>query len=155
MLLGAALTEETAEWIGGWADGLITVAGPDLGKVIAAFRRGGGEGKRVVAQAKLSWDETEDSALASAMDQWRANVFPSSIAADVAMPEEFERLSAEVTPDQIRKSVHVSPDPEAHVERIRAVRALGVDQLYLHNVGRNQHAFIETFGRRVLPRLGS
>src|SRR5947209_1838720 len=41
-LFGAATTPETAEWVGSWADGLLTVsAGPDaLRKVVDAFRRG-------------------------------------------------------------------------------------------------------------------
>lgn len=152
-LIGAALTEETAEWMGGWADGIITVAGPDLKKIIDAFRRGGGEEKPILAQAKLSWAESDDEALAQAMDQWSANVFPSSIAADLAMPEEFEARAAHVTPDQVRAAVRVSADLADHIERIRRVRELGVSELYLHNVGKNQAAFIEQFGRRVLPAL--
>jgi hypothetical protein len=30
---------------------------------------------------------------------------------------------------------------------------MGFDEIYLHNVGRDQAAFIETFGAQVLPRL--
>ncbi|HEU5163467.1 MAG TPA: TIGR03885 family FMN-dependent LLM class oxidoreductase [Thermoanaerobaculia bacterium] len=152
-LLGAALTEATAEWMGGWAEGIITVAGPDLKKIIDAFRRGGGEGKPILAQAKLSWAETDEEALAQAMDQWSTNVLPSAIAADLAMPEDFEARAAHVSPDQVRASVRVSADLADHIERIRRVRDLGVSELYLHNVGRNQSAFIEAFGRRVLPAI--
>src|SRR4051812_40668906 len=49
-LLGAAVTEATAEAVGAWADGLLTVsAGPgQMRRVIEAFRRGGGAGKRLV-----------------------------------------------------------------------------------------------------------
>jgi alkanesulfonate monooxygenase SsuD/methylene tetrahydromethanopterin reductase-like flavin-dependent oxidoreductase (luciferase family) len=45
-LLGAAVTEQTAEQVGAWADGLLTVsAAPDqMRKMIEAFRRGGGSG---------------------------------------------------------------------------------------------------------------
>ena len=44
-LLGAAATEETARWAGGWADGLATVHQPreQLERVVDAFRDGGGE----------------------------------------------------------------------------------------------------------------
>ena len=46
-LIGAALSEETARWCGGWADGLITVhmAPERLRRIIDAFQEGGGEGK--------------------------------------------------------------------------------------------------------------
>jgi predicted esterase len=30
---------------------------------------------------------------------------------------------------------------------------MGFDEIYLHNVGRDQAAFIATFGEKVLPRL--
>jgi hypothetical protein len=30
---------------------------------------------------------------------------------------------------------------------------MGFDEVYLHNVGRNQAAFISTFGEKVIPRL--
>jgi predicted esterase len=30
---------------------------------------------------------------------------------------------------------------------------MGFDEIHLHNVGRNQAAFIEVFGREVLPNL--
>src|SRR4028118_1031920 len=46
-IIGAAITPKTAEWVGGWADGLITISHPyeKLREVVDAFHRGGGEGK--------------------------------------------------------------------------------------------------------------
>ena len=54
LLVGAALTPATAAWVGGWADGLITVAMPEdeLAEVVNAFRRGGGEGWPTWVQEK-------------------------------------------------------------------------------------------------------
>src|SRR5690606_32352295 len=51
-IFGAALSEETAAWMGGWADGLITTGAPRdaLASLIGAFRDGGGEGKPVKVQ---------------------------------------------------------------------------------------------------------
>lgn len=48
VIIGAAITPETAEWLGGWADGLITTSRPpeQLKKVVDAFRRGGGKANR-------------------------------------------------------------------------------------------------------------
>jgi coenzyme F420-dependent glucose-6-phosphate dehydrogenase len=154
-MFGAALTERTAEWMGSWADGLITLASPEAKKVIDAFRRGGGEGKPIIAQMKLSWAATDEEALAAAMDQWNTNVFPSSVAADLAKPSQFEALAETVTPEQVREAVGVSADLGRHLAWIREVRELGVDELYLHNVGRNQEAFIKAFASEVLPPLGA
>lgn len=152
-LLGAALTEATAEWLGGWADGLITVTGPSLKPVIDAFRRGGGAGKPVLAQAKISWANSDDEALQECSAQWNTNVFPSSVAADLALPSHFEERARSVTHDQLRESVRVSSDLEQHLEWIRQDRALGISELYVHHVGRDQRGFIEAFAKRVLPAL--
>src|SRR5918995_5676032 len=61
-LFGAAVSEETARTVGGWADGLITVNQPleQLRRVIDAFREGGGDGKPVAVQVHLSWAEDEE-----------------------------------------------------------------------------------------------
>src|ERR671916_352648 len=52
-LIGAAVSEETARWVGGWADGLATIHQPreQLERVVGAFREGGGEGKPMILQA--------------------------------------------------------------------------------------------------------
>ncbi|RZA01119.1 MAG: LLM class flavin-dependent oxidoreductase, partial [Sphingobacteriaceae bacterium] len=46
-LMCAALSIETAQWAGGWADGLLTTYRPEaeLKKMFGAFQAGGGEGK--------------------------------------------------------------------------------------------------------------
>lgn len=153
LIYGAALTAATAEWLGSWADGMITVAGRTLSELIAAFRRGGGEGKPVIAQAKLSYAPSEEQALEGALEQWSPNVFPSSVAADLVMPAAFEGLAKSVTPEQIREHVRISSDPADFVSWIRELRALGVEALYLHNVNRNQRGFIDAFSAHVLPAV--
>src|ERR687893_2212265 len=77
-LIGAAVTEETARWCGGWADGLVTInqRRDTLERVVDAFREGGGEGRPIYLQVHLSWAASEEEALRIAHDQWRTNVFP-------------------------------------------------------------------------------
>ncbi len=56
-LFGAAITPSTAEWLGSWADGLLTISQPaeQLRSVVEAFQRGGGRGKPMYLKAQLSW----------------------------------------------------------------------------------------------------
>ena len=63
-IIGAAITPETAEWVGGWADGLITIVQPKdtLSEVVQAFRQGGGEGKPMFLQVQLSYAEDKETA---------------------------------------------------------------------------------------------
>src|SRR5690606_23094705 len=91
-LFAAALSAGTARWAGGWADGLITVSQPrdKLRELIQAFREGGGEGKPVRLQVKLSWAPDEAAARDGALEQWRTNIFDGSVAADLRTPAQFE-----------------------------------------------------------------
>jgi coenzyme F420-dependent glucose-6-phosphate dehydrogenase len=154
-LVGAAITPETARWMGEWADALITVsqAREKMEAVIGAFRENGGEGKQVLLQTKHSFAPTDDEALDEAWEQWRTNVFPSSIAADLVLPAHFEAAAEFVTRETVRDAVRVSSRIEEHVEWLRSDIELGVDEIYVHNVNRRQREFIEAFGNDVLPAL--
>jgi len=154
-LLGAAVSAATAKTVGSWADGLITIDQPDavLREVIEAFREGGGEGKPVFVQVHLSWAPTEDEALAIAHDQWRTNVFGPTLSWNLELPSQFDEAARFVPPDEVRRSVRVSSDLGRHRGWLEELSALEVDGLYLHHVGREQDAFIDTFGEKVLPDL--
>ena len=153
-LIGAALSEATAESVGRWADGLLTVAPnvEQLRRIAAAFQRSGA-GKPMHAKVDLSWAPTEAEALRQAHDQWRFTCIPKESLPSLRTPEEFEAQARMIVPEQLRDSVCVSADLALHTERLCACAALGFQTLDLHNVGRNQHEFIEAFGREVLPAL--
>jgi coenzyme F420-dependent glucose-6-phosphate dehydrogenase len=91
-ILGAAITADTARWVGGWADGLLTLGGApeNVRHTIDAFYEGGGAGKRVYLQIALSYAHDEPSARQGAYEQWRTNVFPSEVLAERWMPAAFE-----------------------------------------------------------------
>ena len=154
-LFGAAVSVETARWVGSWADGLITVTQPHetLRRVLEAFREGGGEGKPTALQIHLSWAPVEDDALRFAHEQWRTNVFGPPLCWDVATVEEFDEAARHVRPEDMRDVVLVSADLGRHAAWLRELAELGFDDLYLHHVGREQSAFIEAFGAEVLPQL--
>jgi probable non-F420 flavinoid oxidoreductase len=154
-LFAAAVTETTAEAHGAWADGLLTVSGEpeQVQKVVDAFHRGGGEGKRLVMQVGLSWAETEEAALGGAFDQWRTNVLGGEVNWELRTPEDFETATKHVRPEDMRASILISSSLDQHVEWIARYAEMGFEDIFLHNVGPNQRAFLETFGARVLPQL--
>ncbi len=154
-LFGAAVTEASAEFHGGWADGLLTVSGEpeEVQKVVDAFRRGGGEGKRLVMQVGLNWAPTEEEAAHGAWEQWRTNVLGGEVNWELRTPEQFETATKHVRPEDVRESILVSSSLDQHVEWIGRYTEMGFEEIYLHNVGRNQQAFLEAFGARVLPQL--
>ncbi len=153
-LLGAAVSEQTAGWVAGWADGLITVAQPhdDLRAAVDAYRGAGGTGP-VALQVHLSWAPTEDEALLIAHDQWRSNVFPPDFNWDVDHVKHFDAAAEHVPPEALRGPVLVSSDPAQHVAWLQELIALGFDEVYLHHVGQQQSAWLDVFGEQVLPQL--
>jgi coenzyme F420-dependent glucose-6-phosphate dehydrogenase len=154
-VIGAALTKQTARWVGTWADGMITTSRPyqEMKEMIAAFREGGGEGKPVYVKVQLSYDVSMHEATSGAHQQWRNNVFSSSLLSDVKMPAAFDAAGAMVKSDEMRNFVRISDSIDQHIEWLMDDIKAGVTHLYLHNVNRNQEQFIETFGRQVLPVL--
>jgi probable non-F420 flavinoid oxidoreductase len=156
-LYGAAVSEQTARTVGGWADGLITIRRPaeQLRRVIEAFREGGGDGKPVAVQVHVSWAEDDDTALGIAHGQWRNGVLGSDLAWDLELPAQFDAATAHVRPEDVDGSVLVSADTGRHVKWLRELVDLDVDTISLHHVGREQERFIDTFAEHVLPEVSS
>ncbi|MBW4656552.1 MAG: TIGR03885 family FMN-dependent LLM class oxidoreductase [Kaiparowitsia implicata GSE-PSE-MK54-09C] len=154
-LYGAAVSEATAEWVGSWADGLLTIqAGPaQLRRMIEAFHRGGGEGKPMVLQVGLNWDASETAALAGAHEQWRFCAVGGEVNWDLRSPADFERIGRLVRPEDMKDALNVSADLGRHAAWLASYVELGFSEIYLHQVGRNQRAFIDAFGKEVLPQL--
>jgi probable non-F420 flavinoid oxidoreductase len=155
VLVGAAVSAETAEWVGGWADGLITVNQEPsrLRTVLQAFRDGGGEGKPAYLQVHLSWAPTDEEALALAHEQWAANVFGAPLCWDLELPEQFDEAARYVRADDVRDSVLVSADPRWHLDRLHEFAGLGFDGVWIHHVGREQRRFLDVFAEHVVPAL--
>jgi coenzyme F420-dependent glucose-6-phosphate dehydrogenase len=154
LLLGAALTAETATWLGSWADGLITagVDHEDLRKVVTGFREHGGEGKPMFLQAAVCYAEDRDVALQAAHDQWRHAGLDLMAIANLATPDEFDRVTSEVTPEQIERKIRISDSIDEIFEWLIIDAKLGFDRVYLHHVGRDVETFLERFGGRLKAR---
>jgi probable non-F420 flavinoid oxidoreductase len=155
MLVGAAVTPETAAWVGEWADALITVVQERarLQKVVDAFRGGGGADKPMFLQVHVAYAPGEEEARDAAFAQWRQNTLPNSVMTDLAHPEQIAAAAGHVTPDDLDGAVRISASLEKHAAWLRQDLDMGFEALYLHEVGPEQERFVEAFGREVLPAL--
>lgn len=155
MIVGPATTPETARWLGGWADALITISKPyhEMRKIVDAFHEGGGEGRPLFLQVQLSFAPTDDEALRAAHREWRPNIFDSSVLTDLRMPSDFEAIARFVRPDDMHDAVRISASTEQHVEWISRDLELGFERVYLHCVHRDQQRFVDAFGAEVLPHF--
>lgn len=154
-IMAGVLSKETAGWAGRWADGLITINQPTekLVEIIDAFRSTGGEGKPLLLQVHVAIAHDDTAARAHALDQWRSNAVSSDAAANLTMPEEFERLTQNVQPEDMDRHVFISSDGAKHAAKLSEYAEMGFSEIYVHNVGRNQREFIETYGKQVLPAM--
>ncbi|RQG98964.1 TIGR03885 family FMN-dependent LLM class oxidoreductase [Natrarchaeobius oligotrophus] len=156
-LIGAALSAETADWLGRseWADGMITIATPDrerLANRVRSFRAHAPDAP-VYLKVQLSYADDEESALEGAYDQWRTNCVPGPVTQELRTAEQYDELGEGVGREQVRENVRVSADLDRHLEWLRDDLSLDVDKLILHNVNRDQTTFLEAFGETVLPAL--
>jgi G6PDH family F420-dependent oxidoreductase len=150
----------TAKKTGALADGLITVGAPEekIESIFAKCREGCIEAGndptkfRYILQLHLSWAPTDEEALTNAMVEWPNGgmKFPKQ---DIRSPHDFAAMAKLVRPEDFEGRMLISSDPEKHRAQIQRFIDLGFDQVYLHNVGRNQADWIEVFGREVLPKL--
>ncbi len=152
-VLGAAITTETAQWVGGWADGLITVGKEpdDLKPVVDAFLRGGGNAAHMALQTALSFAPTDEQALEAVRHKWPIAIVDPSENQDMASPADFERQVAGIKSEALVDLLRISSNIDRHIEWLRGDIELGFNEIYLHHVGPDPKAFIDTFARRVLP----
>lgn len=156
-LIGAAVTVESAAFVGKWADGLLTATGSDVEttrKVIAAFRETAGDDKPIYFQHALSWAASEDEAFRQALDQWGPVAAGGEVNWDLRRPTDFDRIGRTVRNEDIAQTIRVSSDISRHLGWINELIELGADHIYLHCVGRNQTVFIESFGRHIRTLIG-
>ena len=150
----------TAKKTGMYADGLITVGAPEekIEMIMEKCREGCVEvGNspsrfRFILQLHLSWAETDEQAMQNAMTEWPNGgmKFPKQ---DIKSPHDFAAMAKLVRPEDFKGRMLISSDPEAHRKEIQKFLDMGFDQVYLHNVGRNQDEWIDVFAREVLPGL--
>jgi len=150
----------TAKKTGAVANGIITVGAPEekiemiFEKCLEGCREAGNDPTkfRYIGQLHLSWADTDEEALANAMTEWPNGgmKFPKQ---DIRSPHDFAQMAKLVRPEDFVGRMLISADPEKHRQAIQRFIDLGFDQVYLHNVGRNQERWIEVFGRDVLPKL--
>jgi probable non-F420 flavinoid oxidoreductase len=158
LLLGAALTPDTARQVGRWADGMITAAGsPEaMRATVDAFRETAGADKPMFLQVALTFAPSHEEAAAAAYDQWRHCVLSPTQLADLDSPLAFDRACAGADPAEVIARVRVSSEFAQQVEWLQADADLGFSRIYLHNVARaHQERFIEACAAHLLPLRGA
>lgn len=150
----------TAAWTGRSCDGIITPgASLDklkmlLGKFDEGARAAGKDPRTMpkLLQLHMSWAETHEEALQNALTEWPNGGMPFP-KQDIRSPEDFAEIAKLVRPDNYTNRMLISANLDEHRAHIQRFVDLGFSEIHVHNVGRNQAAFIEAFGAQVIPAL--
>lgn len=155
LLLGAALTEQTATWLGKSADGLVTVRRPthELKRVVEAFRSSGGAGKPLALQLQVSWASTVGEARMAAWHEWRNAAVKPDLLAELRTPAEFDAETRDVTPEEMDELIPLITRGYELLDLIDEVASCGFEEIYIHNVSRNQRGFLNFITEQVIRQL--
>jgi len=145
-VFAAALSLETSEWAGQWADGLLTIAGDanDITAKMNAFRKNGGANKPVFVQFSFSYGPFPQ-ALDEAYEQWRSNLVSIEKLESFSQPEEFDLATQHLSKEEVKEKINFVENMDALFEKIQFCFDCDVDRIILHNVNSMQDRFIEDF----------
>jgi G6PDH family F420-dependent oxidoreductase len=149
-LLVSAFADDSARLAAAKGDGLWT-SGANR-DVIEVFRQAGGEGP-IWAQLTVCWDPDEDVARRRAHEIWPNTALPGQLAQDLRTVLHFEQAIQLVSEDDVAADVPCGPDAEPILERMREMVEVGVDHVYLHQIGDPTQGFIDFWDRELRPAL--
>jgi coenzyme F420-dependent glucose-6-phosphate dehydrogenase len=141
-------------------DGIITVGAADdkIRMLMEKFEEGAREEDKDpdlmprMIQLHVSWAQSREAAEEQAMREWPNGGMPFP-KGDIRNPEDFAAMAKLIHIDNFKNRVLMSADLDEHLDHIQHYVDLGFDEVYVHNVGRNQEEFIRAYGERVIPKL--
>lgn len=150
----------TARRAGREADGIITTASSveKVAALMSRFDEGARDAGRSpssllkVLRVQLSWAPTQEEAERAAVEQWPMAAF-GAVKSDLRSPYDVEQLTRRVRADDLHGRLLITSDPDVIRAQLQRYLDLGIDRLYLHNVGQHERDWIATAGREIVPRL--
>jgi coenzyme F420-dependent glucose-6-phosphate dehydrogenase len=147
----AASGKHAAELAGRIGDGLIHYT-PDP-EIVRTFQAVGGEGKPRYIQYKVCWAADEAEARRTARAILPTTALRGEVSTLLPNPAHFEQATATVTEEQVAQTVVCGPDPQRHIQGIRACEEAGFDYVHVHQAGPDQEGFFRFYEREVLPQF--
>jgi G6PDH family F420-dependent oxidoreductase len=144
--------DKAADLAGRVADGFMCVK-PDA-DLLQVFRDAGGTGRPAQGGFKACWAPDAAQARRTAHRLWPNDQLPGEAAQLLPLPRHFAQLSDLVTEEMVGANMPCGPDPETHLNALRAFVDAGYDEVYVNQVGPDQEEFFAFYAEQVLPELG-
>jgi coenzyme F420-dependent glucose-6-phosphate dehydrogenase len=149
----AASGKHAAELAGRIGDGLINFEpSPEIMRTFAAA---GGEGKPRYVQYKVCWAADEAQARRTARAIFPTAALRGEVTTLLPNPAHMEQATAMITEEQVAQAIVCGPDPQRHVQGIRACEEAGFDHVHVHQVGPDQEGFFRFYEEEILPQFRS
>jgi G6PDH family F420-dependent oxidoreductase len=149
-LVVSAFGEESARLAARKGDGLWTTGTNQ--EALKAYDDAGGAGA-IWSQLTVSWDPDRSVAVDRAHRIWPNTGLPGQLAQDLRTVLHFEQAVKLVTPDQIQEQMPCGPDPDPILEKLAEMAKLGIDHVYLHQIGNPLDGFIDFWAHELRPSI--
>jgi coenzyme F420-dependent glucose-6-phosphate dehydrogenase len=147
----AASQPNAARLAGRLGDAFIGVA-PDE-ELVGEFDEAGGKGKPRYGQLHVCYAESEVEGRKTAHEIWPNAAMGGSLGQELATADHYEAVAELVREEDVAGSVVCGPDPERHLDEIRAYKKAGFDHVFVHQIGPNQDGFLRFYSEKILPEL--
>lgn len=148
----AAGGKKSAELAGRAGDGLITTSpNPDT---VETFDNGGKAGRPKIGQVSVCVADSEEQAIRISKEIWANAAIPGELSQELPMPAHYEQAAKLVTDENIAEAVICVQDPKRHIEAIQEYFDAGYNDVYIHQIGREQENFFRFYEEKVMPKLG-
>jgi G6PDH family F420-dependent oxidoreductase len=131
-------------------DGLWVTGMP--AETIDKYRAEGGDGP-IWTQLSLCWDPDKDTAIDRALRLWPNTALTGQLNQDLRTVEDFEHAVEMVDRDDMAEALPCGPDAGPILESIEEAAKLGIDHIYLHQIGDPTQGFIDFWKEEIQPEL--
>lgn len=158
----SAMVPGSAEFAGKYGDGLFTVGGKPIElykEIIKNFEEGAREvGKDPaklpkIIELNVQYTQDTDAAIQGQLQYWAGSYIPALFNQKIYTPAMSEENGQVVGADTIKQTNCISADPEEHAKFVKQYTDIGFDHVIVHSAGPDQKAFVNEYGRDVIPRL--
>ena len=147
----AASQSKAARLAGRLGAALISVS-PDE-ELVGEFDGAGGDGKPRYGQLHVCYAENEEQARKTAHELWPNAAMGGALGQELATTSHYEAVAQLVREEDVAESVVCGPDPDRHLEQIRAFEKAGFDHVFVHQIGPDQHGFLRFYAEKIIPEL--
>jgi G6PDH family F420-dependent oxidoreductase len=131
-------------------DGLWVTGTP--AETIDKYEASGGDGP-IWTQLSLCWDPDKDTAIDRAHRIWPNTALTGQLNQDLRTVEDFEHAVEMVDRSDIEKDLPCGPEAGPILESIEEAAKLGIDHIYLHQIGDPTQGFIDFWKDEIQPEL--